>query len=137
MVFHITMICNSQVCLESGICILFQKGTFTYWSWSDGMVPRNLHMCPGTYTLSICCHTQMVVVTKPCDKKLVGFSVKVVVFFVVHVLLLTHEFIYNIICLPHSWYPQCDRSMFLTCPPKLTDDSPSLIYCGRLVLADA
>jgi hypothetical protein len=29
-------------------------------------------------------------------------------------------------CLPHSWYPQCDRSMFFTCP-KLTDDSPSLI----------
>jgi len=28
---------------------------------------------------------------------------------VVHVLLLTHEFIYNVICLPHSWYPQCDR----------------------------
>ena len=24
---------------------LFQKGTFAYWSWSDGMVPRNLHMC--------------------------------------------------------------------------------------------
>ena len=37
---------------------------------------------------------------------------------VVHVLLLTHEFIYNvvIICLPHSWYPQYDRSMFFTCP---------------------
>jgi len=27
------------------ICMLFQKGTFAYWSWSDGMVPRNLHMC--------------------------------------------------------------------------------------------
>jgi len=24
---------------------VFQKGTFAYWSWSDGMVPRNLHMC--------------------------------------------------------------------------------------------
>ena len=55
---------------------------------------------------------------------------------VVHVLLLTHEFIYNVIRLPHSWYPQCDRPMFFPCP-KLTDDSPSLIYCGRLVLADA
>ena len=28
---------------------------------------------------------------------------------VVHLLLLTHEFMYNVICLPHSWYPQCDR----------------------------
>ena len=34
---------------------------------------------------------------------------------VVHMLLLTHEFIYTVICLPHSWYPQCDRSMFFTC----------------------
>jgi len=25
--------------------MFFQKGTFAYWSWSDGMVPRNLHMC--------------------------------------------------------------------------------------------
>ena len=24
---------------------IFQKGTFAYWSWPDGMVPRNLHMC--------------------------------------------------------------------------------------------
>jgi len=31
---------------------------------------------------------------------------------VVHVLLLTpssHRLKYNVICLPHSWYPQCDR----------------------------
>jgi hypothetical protein len=28
-----------------GICMFFQKGTFAYWSWSGGMVPRNLHMC--------------------------------------------------------------------------------------------
>jgi len=41
-----------------------------------------------------------------------------------------------VICLPHSWCPQCDRSKFLTCP-KFTDDPPSLVYCGRLVLADA
>jgi len=34
-----------QECLESGICMLFQKGTFIYWSWSDGMVPSSLHMC--------------------------------------------------------------------------------------------
>ena len=34
-----------QLCLESGIRILFQKGTFAYLSWFDGMVPRNLHMC--------------------------------------------------------------------------------------------
>jgi len=27
------------------MCMLFQKGTFAYWSWSNGMVPRNLHMC--------------------------------------------------------------------------------------------
>ena len=32
---------------------------------------------------------------------------------VVHVLLLTHEFMYNVICLPHSWYPQCDSPGFL------------------------
>ena len=38
------MIFNSQECLESGICIFFQKGTFAYWSWSDGVVPRNLRM---------------------------------------------------------------------------------------------
>jgi len=24
--------------------MLFQKGTFAYWSCFDGMVPRNLHM---------------------------------------------------------------------------------------------
>jgi hypothetical protein len=30
----------------------------------------------------------------------------------VHVLLLTHEFIYIVICLPHSWYPQCDIHVF-------------------------
>jgi len=35
---------------------------------------------------------------------------------VVHVLLLTHELIYNVICLPHSWYPQCDKSMFFYVP---------------------
>ena len=28
---------------------------------------------------------------------------------VVHVLLLKHELMYNVICLTHSWYPQCDR----------------------------
>jgi hypothetical protein len=38
------MICNSQECLESGICMFFQKGNLAYWSWSNGMVPRNLHM---------------------------------------------------------------------------------------------
>jgi len=32
---------------------------------------------------------------------------------VVHVLLLTHEFMYNVICHPHSWYPQCDSPSFL------------------------
>ena len=38
---------------------------------------------------------------------------------------------------PHSSYPQCMwQSMFLMCP-ELADDSPSLIYCGRLVQADA
>jgi hypothetical protein len=56
---------------------------------------------------------------------------------VVHVLLLTHEFMNNKICLPNSWYPQCHRSMFLTCPKHTDDDNPSLIYCGRLVMADA
>jgi hypothetical protein len=30
---------------------------------------------------------------------------------IVHVLLLTHEFVYNVICL-HSWYPQCDSPCF-------------------------
>jgi len=38
------MIFNSQECLKCGICMFFQKGTFVYWSWFDGMVPRNLHM---------------------------------------------------------------------------------------------
>jgi len=45
---------------------------------------------------------------------------------VVHVLLLTHEFVYDNICIPHSWYPQCEQSMFFMCP-KHTDSSPSLI----------
>ena len=31
---------------------------------------------------------------------------------VVHVLLLTHEFMYIVICLPHFWYPQCDSPCF-------------------------
>jgi hypothetical protein len=44
-VFHMAMICNSQECLESGICMFFQKDTFAHWSWSDGMVPRKLLMC--------------------------------------------------------------------------------------------
>jgi hypothetical protein len=45
---------------------------------------------------------------------------------VVHVLLLTHEFMYSTnICLLHSWYPQCDIHVFMY--PKFTDDSPSLI----------
>ena len=34
-----------QECLESGIYMLFQKGTFAYWTWFDGMVLRNLDMC--------------------------------------------------------------------------------------------
>jgi len=52
------MICNSQECLESGICILFQKGTFAYWSWLDGMVPRNLHMWifAAECCVGICAH---------------------------------------------------------------------------------
>jgi len=25
--------------------MFFKKGTFAYWSWFDGMVTRNLHMC--------------------------------------------------------------------------------------------
>ena len=45
LVFHMAIIFNSQECLESGICMFFQNATFAYWSWSDGMVPRNLHMC--------------------------------------------------------------------------------------------
>jgi len=45
LVFHMTMIFNSQVSLESCICMLSPKGTFAYWSWSDGMVPRDLHTC--------------------------------------------------------------------------------------------
>jgi len=48
---------------------------------------------------------------------------------VVHVLLLTHEFIYNVICLLHSWYPQCDGSMFFMCP-KHTDFPLELIAVG-------
>ena len=47
LVFHImAMICNSQECLESGICMLFQQGTFANWSWFNGMVPKNLQ-CVG------------------------------------------------------------------------------------------
>jgi len=45
LVFHMAMIFNFQECLESGICMFLQKGTFAHWSWSGGMVPRNLHMC--------------------------------------------------------------------------------------------
>ena len=44
-VFHMAMICISQVCLGRGVCILFQKGTSAYWSWSDGMEPNNLQTC--------------------------------------------------------------------------------------------
>ena len=44
-VFHMAMICTSQVCLGRGVCILFQKGTSAYWSWSDGIDPKNLHRC--------------------------------------------------------------------------------------------
>jgi len=44
-VFHMVMMCISQVCLGRGVCILFQKGTSAYWSWCDGMDPNNLHMC--------------------------------------------------------------------------------------------
>jgi hypothetical protein len=36
--------------------------------------------------------------------------------FVVHVLLLTFEFMYNNICLPHFWYPQCGNPCFLCAP---------------------
>jgi hypothetical protein len=43
---------------------------------------------------------------------------------VVHVLFLTHEFIYNVICLPQSWYPHVTVHVFYV--PKITDDSPSL-----------
>ena len=45
LVFHMEMIFYPQECSESGIFMLFQKGTFAYWSWFDGMVLRNLHMC--------------------------------------------------------------------------------------------
>jgi len=45
LVFHVEMIFNSQECLKSGICMLFQKGIFSYWSWFDGMVPKSLYMC--------------------------------------------------------------------------------------------
>jgi len=51
---------------------------------------------------------------------------------VVHVLLLTHGLMYNVKYLPHSWYPQCDSLNCLICP-----NSPSLIYCGQVGLADA
>jgi len=44
-VFHMAMMCISRVCLGKGVCILFQKGTFAIWSWSDGMEPKNLHRC--------------------------------------------------------------------------------------------
>jgi len=40
---------------------------------------------------------------------------------------LTHEFMYNNSCLPHSWYPHVPQ----------THRFPSLIYCDRSVLADA
>jgi len=46
------------------------------------------------------------------------------------------DFLYDNSCLPHFLYPQCDSPYFMC--PKLTDnDSPSLILCGQLVLADA
>jgi hypothetical protein len=32
------------------------------------------------------------------------------------VLLFTHEFIYNVICLPHFWYPQCDSPRLFHVP---------------------
>ena len=31
--------------LKSGICMLFQRGISAYWSWPDGMEPKNLHIC--------------------------------------------------------------------------------------------
>ena len=46
LVFHMAMTCNPQECLESGICMLFQQGTFANWSWFNGMVPKNLQ-CVG------------------------------------------------------------------------------------------
>jgi hypothetical protein len=55
---------------------------------------------------------------------------------VVHVLLLTHGFMYNVICLPLLGISSVWQSKFFMCP-KFTDDSPSLTHCGRLVLADA
>ena len=45
LVFHMAMMCILQVCLGRGVCILFQKGISAYWSWSDGMELKNLHMC--------------------------------------------------------------------------------------------
>jgi len=55
---------------------------------------------------------------------------------VVHVLLLTHEFyVYNT-CLPHPGIFSVTVHVFMR-PKHTDDDSPSLIKCGRLVLADA
>jgi hypothetical protein len=45
---------------------------------------------------------------------------------VVHVLLLTHEFLYNNCCLPHSWYPHCDSPCF-SCAQNTQNDSPSVM----------
>jgi hypothetical protein len=49
LVFHMATMCISQMFFEKGVCILFQKGIFAYWtptwSWSDGMEPKNLHVC--------------------------------------------------------------------------------------------
>ena len=47
------------------------------------------------------------------------------------VLLLTHEYIYYYICLPHSWHPLCD-SLFISCAQNTqivicVFDPPSLI----------
>jgi len=50
LVFHMAMICNSQECLESGICMLFHKGNFAYWSWFDGMHGAQ----EFTYAMGIC-----------------------------------------------------------------------------------
>jgi len=45
LIFHMAMMCKSQVCLGRGVCILFQEGTCAYWSWSDGIELKNLHVC--------------------------------------------------------------------------------------------
>jgi len=39
-------------------CMLFQKGTFTYWSCFDGMAPRNLHkwVFAADLCIGICSH---------------------------------------------------------------------------------